>query len=432
MMTTRVVRRVFNNNLSLIMPMQPFQVEIPQLEVNDGISSMWATLALARLDQVGDTMPQFGHGFRTALQSFYQQVAHHPLRHHWDDLAFTSRDRDTLKRAAVALVNNTSATDREKQDFAYLWGMIDQFLEKLPGLAINYGSSPLGELPCRTQLARKFSELTASLVEQLLIEVNSLMDHIQTLGDVETITQIRQEIRAYALWIQSDLEEYIQQQTSLKIFEDNDPDGFTGNSFLALMRSGEDQNSPSSLLMCIRSALVKLIDNAVSLRRLGQHDYETMLSSLVAIFYEDLARYFSVDSPLLSHHQLYPPASRPIIASLFDENSPLPVSSMDEDTDFHGHDHGIFSLYEPADFGDDVLTGPNGVEVDDVSEACINAQDRTCAICYQQEADIRMIRPCGHEMGASCLQQQLDSGYHTRHRCPFCRAKFSFMSRLSL
>ncbi|KAF2844798.1 hypothetical protein T440DRAFT_547033 [Plenodomus tracheiphilus IPT5] len=221
-----------------------------------------------------------------------------------------SSARNALKNAASALINNASATDREKQDFAYLWAIVQQFLEQLPYQSLNHPNGPFGALPFRTQLAQEFSELALShvIIHDLITKVSELMDqggNLTNQGDgddnncTHMLTRVRSTIREHALCIQFNLEHYLEAQASLKAYADHDPDGLTGANFITILHTGEDENSPSSLLTRIHSALVTTTEHIVTLHLENLQQNERMQQYLVEIFYADLVRYFSLDSPPL-------------------------------------------------------------------------------------------------------------------------------------
>ncbi|CBX94086.1 hypothetical protein IAQ61_003957 [Plenodomus lingam] len=440
--------------MSSMIPAPDVGVEIPRLELNNGLCCIWATLALARLDQAGDIAPGFGLQFRTTLHYLYERVGNYSNLHHWDDVPLTNAHRELLKDSAMALVNHPSASQRQKQEFAYLWAIVDQFMEKLSLQTIHYPSGPLGDYPFGTQLVVKLRNLTGDIISQFLTEVDVQMDQLDEVGELQTVTTIRQEIGAYAAWIQTDLEDYIHKQTSLKVLGDNDPDGLTGDSFISLMRAGEEENSSTSLLTCIRMALIKITDGVFSVRRRDIRSREVILDSLCWTFYRGVAEYFSFYSPLLNRHHEVPSALIDSVP-LFDDRFPLPGSLFggefydgefedEDDMDVDDHDEddqddededdqddddeddedGQFPEYEPDEYGNDILTGPENVQVTDVSQRCLFPRDQTCAICGEAQNQIRTINICGHEVCANCLQQQLDSAYNSRYRCAFCRAEF--------
>ncbi|KAI8942835.1 hypothetical protein NX059_000875 [Plenodomus lindquistii] len=429
MQTLTVIERMFKSSMAPFRRCREVPIDIPRLEFDDGISSMWATLALARLGRAGQAENVIEPVIRTAMASLYSKIAHLPTPRHWDQITITNDDVDKLKTAAMRLINNANANDREKQDFAYLWGIVDEFLEKLSHQATT---KPLGELPFAKQLADKFRELTANMVNQLANDINLLLCRIGEISEANIITQVRQEIGACALWIQTDLEDYISQQHSLKVIEDHDPDYLTGASFVIMTQGGE-YNAPDALITCIRNGLFRLADTLFTIRREGSHMDEQVLQGCATIFYEELAHFFSLDSPMLAYHQGHSPPAPRATPSIFDERYPLPGSedTIGEEEELREYELAYddraqedFPEYEPTHYGDDVLTGPVDVEVDVVSRPVPHPKDTICPICREEKTNICTIKGCGHEMCADCLEQQLNSQYSSRYRCALCRADF--------
>jgi hypothetical protein len=69
-----------------------------------------------------------------------------------------------------------------------------------------------------------------------------------------------------------------------------------------------------------------------------------------------------------------------------------------------------------------VLTGPDNVDVDDVSVEVSNTTDTACAVCGDSFYTLRKLSVCGHHYCVECLDQQLHTQHTSRYKCALCRA----------
>jgi len=120
-------------------------------------------------------------------------------------------------------------------------------------------------------------------------------------------------------------------------------------------------------------------------------------------FYRHIATFFSYATPLLSHFW----------KTEDDED--------DEDEDFDDSDDEMWQEYEPADLVDK-LTGPDNVEVDEVSTVFRNMSNATCSVGGHALLHMRRLNGCIHVYCSDCLDKQLHSRYNTRYKCAQCRA----------
>lgn len=71
---------------------------------------------------------------------------------------------------------------------------------------------------------------------------------------------------------------------------------------------------------------------------------------------------------------------------------------------------------------EDKLTGPDNVEVDEVSTVFRNIGDGTCANCAYANIHMRKLNVFPDTYCADCLDAQLHTQYASRYKCALCRA----------
>jgi hypothetical protein len=97
---------------------------------------------------------------------------------------------------------------------------------------------------------------------------------------------------------------------------------------------------------------------------------------------------------------------------------PDDVSEEDEEDEIA---QWYWQEYAPNDL-QDVPTGPDTVNPEQVSLTGPNNTSSICLICQEVQPIMRKTNACGHEYCEECLQGQLQSKHTGRYKCAACRA----------
>ena len=130
---------------------------------------------------------------------------------------------------------------------------------------------------------------------------------------------------------------------------------------------------------------------------------------MVSVFFLDVAQFFSYASPLLQRY--WDPALQ---SSDSDDSDGAFID--DEDRAWYWQEYELTEL-------EDVLIGPENVDIDRVSIPMTVLQPLTCPICIEPHAAVRQLRVCRHAFCEECLSSQLQSRHPARYTCPSCRAR---------
>jgi hypothetical protein len=115
------------------------------------------------------------------------------------------------------------------------------------------------------------------------------------------------------------------------------------------------------------------------------------------------------------------------VAEFFVARSPLLAEYWDGYIDNYGDPDIIIFDDAEMDF-EDVLTGPEHADINDVSIAFEYVEyepgQSSCSLCGDEDVPMRMLWGCLHELCEECLRTQLNTNHACRYKCAFCRNEF--------
>jgi hypothetical protein len=314
----------------------------------DGTCLLWATLALARLDHKLPSDAQaldliINHNerwalrLRNALEAVARRFADPNEADVWDTL-YPSHASELVSELLRTATNYYQELDTE---FIFLHAIFKAFHIKICAARVQHAGETFGALGMACAIADQISKLINSRILEIFITINTMRENLtDDRFEAELAIYSQEEVDALSGMV----ELYVREQTEVL----SRGPGFQAidtNLFVEVVQEPLRTHIRAAFDVLLR-ALGVFTGNAVSPKsaRARQH---------LRIFYHKIAQFFSYALPLLS----------------------------DFWTATHNADEDIYEEYT-LDNLQNVLPGPEDVEIDQVSVAVSTYPATTCIVCF--------------------------------------------------
>lgn len=353
----------------------------------DGTCLLWATLALARLD----------HKLSSDVQALDLIINHDDrwgflARHAFEAGRFLDPDEadewDTpYPSHASELVSErlwfaTIYYEELDTEFIFLHAILKAFHIKICTARVQHAGETFGALGMAGAIADQISKLINSRMLEIFVTINTMRENL-THYQFEAALAIYSQEQVDAL--SGMIELYVHEQTEV-LSRGLGCQDIDANLFVELVQEPLRIYIRADFDVLLR-AMGLVNGNAVSPQsaRARQH---------LRTFYDQIAQFFSYASPLLSDFW-------PVIHDAVEDE---------------------YEEYTEEDL-QDVLPGPEDVEIGQVSVAVPTDPGTICSICFDSDTAMRKLA-CAHLYCEECLKTQLTTYHASRYRCGSCRAEF--------
>ncbi|KAH7088753.1 hypothetical protein FB567DRAFT_522225 [Paraphoma chrysanthemicola] len=361
-----------------------------QLEhFKDGTCLLWVTLALARLNHMLPPDSQaldlfLNHNdawalrLRNALDAVVRGFTDPNETEFWDALGpdHASVLVSELLRTALNYYQDLD------EEFTFLRSNFKAFHNRIQAARVQHATDTFGALGMACTIAGQVSKLLKPRMSKVFITINTMREN---LGQEEFEADLAVYARDEAVVLPTNIELFIREQTGL-LSRSLGSTAIDVDIFVKVIQAA------------LRTHILAALD--VLLRSLGAFASNGILATSLRtrqnlqIFYRNIARFFSHASPLLS--DFWP-----------SEND---------------HEEDAFEEYSLDDL-EDVLIGPDSVDIDELSISVSHDPATDCAVCFDAYSTLPKLA-CAHEYCEECLNTQLGTHHACRYRCGSCRAEF--------
>jgi hypothetical protein len=355
----------------------------------DGTCLLWATLALARLNQklpsdaeVLDLCVSRNDTFAYQLRICFDAIARR-----FTDLnetnVWTSVDPNYASELVSELLQTGTGYYQELDtEFIFLHAIFETFHTKVHAARVQHAGETFGASGMASAIADQISTLINSRMLDIFITINAMRENL-TDDRFEAALAIYSQEQVDAL--SGLIELYVHAQTEV-LSRGLGCQDVDANLFVELVQEPLRIHIRADFDVLLR-AMGLVNGNAVS-------PQSTRAQQHFRTFYHQIADFFSYASPLLSD---FWPA-------------------------MHYGDEDDYEEYTEEDL-QDVLPGPEDVELGQVSVAVPTDPGTTCSICFDSDTTMRKLA-CAHVYCGECLKTQLTTYHASRYRCGSCRAEF--------
>ncbi|KAH4118840.1 hypothetical protein HBH70_158030 [Parastagonospora nodorum] len=375
------------------------QSQAAHARLPEGLCAMWAVIVVARLDAKLPSWDQaaeleanrdgrWASWARSAFEDFALTFSDYQPDVGWTVVP-TSVANSLLGELVRTASNYYQDSDRE---FMQLCTMLREFHRKLHiHRAVSLGSFAYSMQESIHDLVR---QLLDPSVSEIIITVNTMTANMSA-NDLSPA--VDEYVQAQASILTNNIEVFVRQQTSLILRGETD-----------LCSDGIVDAIRAPLRDHVREALNRLMAGfqSISSKEIDMGDFEARF--MLSVFFRDVARFFSYASPLLRHY--WEPDFH---SSDADDSDGIIID--DGDRVWYWQEHELSEL-------EDVLTGPENVDIDRVSIPVTVLQPFDCSICLDQHTEIRQLNACSHAFCGECLSSQLQTHHPGRYTCASCRA----------
>jgi hypothetical protein len=238
------------------------------------------------------------------------------------------------------------------------------------------------------------SQLLVTSMSEIAITVNTMAANVSA-DDLSPA--VDEYIQTQVPVLTDIIEVFVRQQTSNILQGETD---LCSDGFIDVIRAPLREHMREELNSFVAGSL----SNAS--RGIDMQHVDTQV--ILSVFFQDVGQFFSYASPLLQRY--WDPALQSS-----DSGDSDGTFIDDEDRAWYWQEYELTEL-------EDVLTGPENVDIDRVSIPVDVLQPLTCPICIEPHTAVRQLKACRHAFCEECLSSQLQSRHPARYTCASCRA----------